>query len=45
VSPATVRYEKKRYTITKEWLGSLGWYTILYSGGSAASDADGTNLG
>ena len=44
-SPETVRYEKKRYTVTKEWLGSLGWYSILYSGGNALSTADGTNLG
>ena len=45
VNPATVRYERKRYTITKEWMGALNWYAILYSGGNAASTADGTNLG
>lgn len=45
VSPATVRYERKKYTITKEWLGALGWYAILYSGGNALSTADGSTLG
>lgn len=44
-TPETVRYEKKMYTITKEWIGALGWYSILYNGGNAASDSDGSNLG
>ena len=44
-TPETVRYERKMYTITKEWLGSLAWYSVLYPGGSAASTTDGTNIG
>jgi len=45
VSPATVRYERQRYTITKEWYGALKWYSVLYNGGSATSGEDGSNVG
>jgi len=45
VSPATVRYERKRYTITKEWYGALQWYKVLYNGGTADADQDGSNVG
>ena len=45
VSPATIRYERQRYTITKEWYGALKWYSVLYNGGSATSSEDGSNVG
>jgi len=45
VNPATVRYEFKRYTVTKEWYGAIGWYSVLYDGGNASSDSSGSNLG
>jgi len=40
-TPPTVRYEKKRYSITKEWIGATQWYKALYSGGKADADTDG----
>jgi hypothetical protein len=40
-TPPTVRYEKKRYSITKEWIGAVEWYKILYYGGKAEATADG----
>jgi len=44
VSAATVRYERRRYTITKEWYGAVRWYKILYKGGTALSTEDGSNV-
>jgi len=43
--PPTVRYEKRKYTIVKEWLGAVKWYKILYYGGTALTTEDGNNVG
>lgn len=48
ISPATVRYERGKYSIVKEWYGAMKWYKILYNvfqGGGADTDTDGSNLG
>jgi len=43
VAPPSVRYERKKYTITKEWIGAAKWYKYLYEGGTADSNAYGFN--
>ena len=42
-SPPTIRYVGKKYEITKEWLGAVKFYAIMYEGGSAATTEDGIN--
>lgn len=40
-SPPTIRWTGKKYEISREWLGAVKWYAVLYQGGSAASTAAG----
>ena len=41
VGPPTIRYEGKKFTISKEWVGAEKWYAILYEGGTALTTSNG----
>lgn len=35
--PPTIRWVNRKYEVSREWLGAVKWYQILYEGGSALS--------
>jgi hypothetical protein len=39
--PPTIRYRSKKYEITKEWIGAVKWFRIMYEGGGAGTTEDG----
>lgn len=36
--PPVIRWTGKKYEVTREWLGAVAWYSILYEGGGASSE-------
>jgi len=40
-TPPVIRWVKSKYEVTREWIGAVKWYSIMYQGGTAASDEAG----